>query len=73
MKKQVVAFLLVVMMLFAMPMTALGDPGGTGGCPPPYQPPGQLSICILPLPMMATTGDPGGTGGFPPPLIPPPN
>jgi len=46
MKKRLVILALILMALIAMHMTVLGDPGEGGG-PPPYCPPGPLSLRIV--------------------------
>ena len=44
MKKRLMAFLLAVIMLLAMPITVMAGPNGF---PPPLDGPGPLSICIF--------------------------
>jgi len=51
MKKRFLVAVIVAVMLLTLPFTVLGspgDPGGSGGGgKPPYEPPGQFSICLI--------------------------
>jgi len=53
MKKRIATFLLAFAMLLVMPITILGDPGGSGGGPPPTPPPFERSSIFIPPMMVA--------------------